>query len=114
MVWRVGTLTRLVRYQWLAQLAATVIREKYGIVCNIFVLAHACITSAIVLAHAYMPSAIVLAHACVCAPSHVSQVCTIRMIASMLEPLVRDHSSNAGPRPRTQIPMVWHPSLNYL
>ena len=71
MVWRVGTLTRLVHYQWLAQLTATVIREKYGIACNIFV----------------------LAHACVCSPSHVSNLYTIEIIAPLLGPLVRDRSS---------------------
>ena len=91
MVWRMGTLTKLVRNQWLAQLMATVIREKYGIVCNIFV----------------------LAHACVCSPSHVSNLYTIQIIAPLLGPLVRDHSSIAGPRPQTQILTVWLPSLNY-
>ena len=34
-------------------------------------------------------------------------------MVSILELFLRDHSSMTRPRPRTQFPMVWCPSLNY-
>ena len=76
MVWRMGTFTKLVRYQWLAQLMATVIREKYGIVCNIFVLAHAVLLRPLFLYMLVYLRPLFL-HMLVCVPQAMYRICAL-------------------------------------